>query len=402
MTDTTHSAGTIPARFSLKKLFFALLAGAVGLAAAFFLLVSKPAPQPKLADALPPTLVTIVVATPISVALPVETQGTVEPRRRINLVAQVGGKIAEVSNHFSAGSFIGAGEVLLQIEQDDYQFAIARAQSQVAAAEQRVAEERGRNLQAKREWRDLESVDANALFLREPQLRAAQASLAAAQADLDAARLALARTAITAPFDGRIESKHADVGQYLSAGTKVADIYATDLMEVRLPLTDSQLALLDLPLREMDNIESRSVVISSRFAGQLWQWQGLIKRIQASVDRDSRVVYAIAEIAAPFALSETGRPPLVPGMFVTADIPSRAIFGVSELPANALRSDNTVLVVGEEQRLQRYEVDVKLRRTDTVWVVGLAAGMRVVSSHSNALAAGSLVEIMSNLTQGQL
>lgn len=391
----------MPARFSIKKLIFALLAGGVGLIAAFLLLVGKPAPQPRPADAPPPTLVSIVVATPTTVALPVETQGTVEPRRRINLVAQVGGKVSDVSNQFSAGSFIQKGEVLLKIEQDDYHFAIARAQSQVAAAQQRVAEERGRNLQAKREWRDLGSVDANALFLREPQLRAAQAALAAAQADLDAARLALKRTAITAPFDGRIESKRADLGQFLAAGTIVADIHATDVMEVRLPLTDSQLALLDLPLRDDDDIETRSVVISSRFAGQIWQWQGLIKRIQASVDRDSRVVYAIAEITEPYALVESGRPPLVPGMFVAADIPSRAIAGVTELPAAALRSDNTVLVVGDQQRLQRYEVDIKLRRSDTVWVVGLDEGMQVVASHSNALAAGSLVAIMSNVAHGQ-
>lgn len=389
----------MPRRFSFKQLLIALLVGGVGLAGAFLVLVGKPQPQPKLADAPSPTLVNVVIAEPGSVALPVQTQGTVEPRRRINLVAQVSGKVAAVSDQLSAGSFIKAGDVLLQIEQDDYQFTIARAQSQVAAAEQRVAEERGRNLQAKREWRDLGSAQANALFLREPQLRAAQAALTAAQADLAAAQLALARTAIAAPFDGRIEDKRVDLGQFLAAGTMVADIYATDIMEVRLPLTDSQLALLDLPLRDDSEAAARSVILSSRFAGQSWQWQGLIKRVEASVDRDSRVVYAVAEIADPFAAAETGRPPLVPGMFVTADIPSLAIVGVTELPAAALRSDNTVLVVGDQQRLQRIGVDVKLRRPDTVWVVGLAPGAQVVSSHSNLLAAGSLVEVVRETTQ---
>ena len=82
-------------------------------------------------------------------------------------------------------------------EKADYEFAIARARAQEAASAQRVAEERGRNLQAQREWRDLGTTEANDLFLRKPQLRAAEASLAAAQADVAAAELALERTTVS-------------------------------------------------------------------------------------------------------------------------------------------------------------------------------------------------------------
>ena len=110
-----------------------------------------------------------------------------------------------VSDRFLDGRFFKVGDILLQLEQADYEFAIARARAQEAAAAQRVAEERGRNLQAQREWRELGTSEANDLFLRKPQLRAAEASLAAAQADVAAAELALERTTVRAPFDGRLE-----------------------------------------------------------------------------------------------------------------------------------------------------------------------------------------------------
>ncbi len=150
----------------------------IGLGLAWLILTGKPKPsiQPQ-EDPLRP-VVSVIVTELKSAVLAVHTQGAIEPRRRISVVAQVGGKVAAVSDNFVEGAFFEPGAVLLEIESDDYEFAIARARSQVAAADQRVAEERGRNRQAKREWRQLGSPEANALFLREPQLKAAESRAA--------------------------------------------------------------------------------------------------------------------------------------------------------------------------------------------------------------------------------
>jgi multidrug efflux pump subunit AcrA (membrane-fusion protein) len=180
---------------------WALLVMAVGAGASYLLLVSKPAPVPESPPAMAPPVVDVVVASPSRRSLTVETQGTVRPLREIKLISQVGGRVESVSPGFAVGGFFTAGETLLQIEGIDYQFAISRAESQVAAARQRLAEERGRALQAEREWRDLGSEAANALFLRKPQIASAEAALRAAQADLDAALLDLKRTAIAVPFN---------------------------------------------------------------------------------------------------------------------------------------------------------------------------------------------------------
>jgi RND family efflux transporter MFP subunit len=362
---------------------WAVLVLALGGGLAYALLVGKPALQPLDLPETGPPPVAVVAADPGVHALTVETQGSVRPLREIQLVSQVGGRVESVSARFAEGGFFAAGEVLVKVEDIDYQFVIARAESQVAAARQRVAEEKGRALQAKREWRDLGSDQANALFLRKPQLAAAEAALGAAQADLAAARLDLERTSISAPFNGRISEKFVDVGQYVAPGTAIATVYDTDVALVRLPLTDSQVELLDLPLN-YDNLPNNEaagapVTLEARFAGRIWEWQGRIVRTDASIDVNSRVVYAVVEVDKPFA-REAGsrRPPLAPGLFVNARVSGREFSDVSLLPRSALRSDDTVMIVDGDDLVRIRPVKVLRSTPQQVWVQGLERGARVI------------------------
>lgn len=389
-TTPTQSLGR--QRLTVKKFLFAALLTGSGLLVSGLVLTGKPAPVANVPPEPLRPVVSVLRAQPSEISLAVNTQGTVEARRRINLVAEVAGKVSTVSERFEEGAFFDQGDVLLQLEQADYEFAIARAQSQVAAAEQRLAEERGRNRQAKREWRELGTVEANALFLRQPQMKAAEAALKASVADLSAAQLALSRTEIRAPFSGRIESKRADLGQYIAPGAAVAEIYATDIVDVALPLNDSQLAALKLPMNANVAL-GIPVILSTAFGGRQWQWQAQIRRVQAVVDRQSRTVNAIAEVLQPFESEISGRPPLTPGMFVRAEIPTPPIPNLVQLPASALRSDNTVLVVGTGEKLVRQPVTVQRRTEQWAWVSGLTEGSRIVRAQTGLLVVGLTVEV---------
>ena len=398
-TTPTQSLGR--QRLTVKKFLIAALLTGSGLLVSGLVLTGKPAPVANVPPEPLRPVVSVLRAQPSEISLAVNTQGTVEARRRINLVAEVAGKVSTVSERFEEGAFFDQGDVLLQLEQADYEFAIARAQSQVAAAEQRLAEERGRNRQAKREWRELGTVEANALFLRQPQMKAAEAALKASVADLSAAQLALSRTEIRAPFSGRIESKRADLGQYIAPGAAVAEIYATDIVDVALPLNDSQLAALKLPMNA--NVASGiPVILSTAFGGREWQWQAQIRRVQAVVDRQSRTVNAIAEVLQPFESEISGRPPLTPGMFVRAEIPTPPIPNLVQLPASALRSDNTVLVVGTGEKLVRQPVTVQRRTEHWAWVSGLTEGSRIVRAQTGLLVVGLTVEVSGTaIAQGE-
>ncbi len=380
-----------------RSIFGATVVAVLGVSLSWILLVARPEPEP---EALPPEtlpLVDVVSVHPQSLALDVTTQGTVRPVREIDLVSRVAGRVEAVAPDFAAGSFFRNGDLLLGIEDVDYRFAIARARAQVAAAEQRVAEEEGRALQARREWRDLGNPDANALFLREPQLASARAALDAARADLGAAELDLERTRVLAPFNGRISEKLVDVGQYLTPGTRIARVYATDAVEVRLPLTDRQVALLELPLHyraDDSELELPAVTLRATFASRDWEWQGRIVRTDARIDENSRVVYAVAEVRDPFARGPAGeRPPLVPGMFVSATVAGRDLKEVVNLPRSALRSDKGVMLVDGRQQVVEREVRVLQSADGRVWVQGLERGDRVIVREPTVTVAGMRVEV---------
>ncbi|WP_187275900.1 efflux RND transporter periplasmic adaptor subunit [Parahaliea aestuarii] len=379
-----------------KQALWTALALVAGVGVSWLLLVGKPAPQPEAPARLPPPAVDVIAVEPAARAIAVTTQGTVEPLHMVSLVSQVAGRVEAISPGFADGGFFRAGDELLRIEDADFNLAIVRARSQVAAAEQRLAEERGRARQARREWRDLGTVEANALFLREPQIAAAEAALEGARADLRAAELDLERTRISLPFNGRISTRHVGVGQYLAPGAVVAEAYATDVVQVRLPLTDRQVTLLDLPLTYAGEQESAAppvaVTLEARFGSRQWQWQGSIVRTNASIDVDSRVVYAVAEVRDPFA-REPGsqRPPLAPGLFVHATIEGRSMPQVSVLPRSALRNDDSVLVVDARERTRLVAVQVLQGDTRQVWVQGLQRGDRVIVHQAPNVTAGAQV-----------
>ena len=103
------------------------------------------------------------------------------------------------------------------------------------------------------------------------------------------------------------------------------------------------MALLDLPLyydqKASDAVRGAQVTLRTRFANKEWQWEGRLVRTDASIDVDSRVVYAVVEIEQPFARDEaTERPPLAPGLFVEAMSSSRLMLSLSCSSADLIMS----------------------------------------------------------------
>lgn len=381
-----------------------ILPGAIvlaGITVVLILIIAKPKPEASPAAAEPAHVkVAVTTAIPQTVQLAVNAHGTVAPKREIDLVAQVSGQIVNVEPAFIDGGFFSRSEVLIEIDARDYQVAVLNAGARLAEAERLLAEEEGRSLQAKREWRDLGNQTANDLFLRKPQLAAARAQVASARADLEMAQLNLERTRIRVPFDGRIKEIYADLGQFVSVGTRLATVYDSTVVEVRVPLTEKQAALLDLPLTRLplagstaldEEIEVRrfpEVTITGSVAGRKSQWLGRLTRTDAFVDSGTRMFYAVVEVANPFA-----EVPLLPGLFVEAEIAGRQIENVTVLPRAALFQLDKILTLDGENKVVHHTVDV-LRKSDTqVWIKADLALNTLVSTEKQSLTpAGSIVE----------
>ncbi len=185
-----HTANTTDAKPTLTKQFWrktplALKIFVPGLAALTLLAMSGQPPAVTPPPAPEPPRVSVITAQAEQHRLNIKTQGTVAPRREINLVAQVGGEVISVERNFVDGGHFQARQMLIQIDPSDYQFTLAERRARLAKARELLASERGRAHQAKREWRDLGNESANQLFLRKPQLASAQAEVTAAKAPVD-------------------------------------------------------------------------------------------------------------------------------------------------------------------------------------------------------------------------
>jgi len=356
-----------------KVLGIVVVAGVAAVAAVSML---APKPEEKVAEAAVPPTADILYAEPGRHTLLVPSQGSVRARHEIEVVARVGGVIESVNGAFVPGGFFQQGDSLVQIEPADYRHALTRTESQVASAAATLAQEEGMAKQAKREWRDLGTDKANNLFLRKPQLAAASAALEAAKADRDQAKLNLERTSVEAPFAGRVVETLVDIGQYVTPGTKLARIHSTGVAEVRLPLTDHQLSLLELPLgRAIEN--GPAVRLAANLAGEEREWRGQIVRTEAAIDPNSRFVYAVAQVQNPYQ----GEAPLINGLFVEAQIAGKTYDDITLLPRQALHEGDHILVLNAENQLGHREVELLQAVGDQVWLRGnIASGEQVVIS----------------------
>jgi RND family efflux transporter MFP subunit len=213
-------------------------------------------------------------------------------------------------------------------------------------------------------------------------LAEARAKLKAAQADLANARLQRSRCEWRAPFDGRVRDKHIGLGQYVQPGEKLARIYAIDVVQVRLPLATDQFSYLDLLLDHRNSKPENGplVVLSTEFAGALRRWEGRIVRAEGALDEETGLLHAVAEVKDPYTV-KPDQPPLMPGLFVQAEIAGRDQLDVIVLPPGAVNASHEALWIDREDRLHIRRLSILRSEPDRVLVKGnLNAGDRVVVS----------------------
>jgi RND family efflux transporter MFP subunit len=343
---------------------------------------AKPEPEKK-EDAQ--RLISLYVddVTSDTVTISVQTQGEVRPKTEIDLIPQVSGRIVGISSAFAEGAEFGPGETLIKIDDTDYKLAVVRAQARVAEAEVAVQRELANAKIKKDHWLNKENTgEPTPYALNKPQVLEAEAKLASAQSDLKEAQLNVARTEINVPFLGRVREKSVGIGQYVTAGTHLGRVFSTETVEIRLPLTDYQLAELNLPMGFMaDAFNAPLVQFSAHVGNREHTWNGRIVRTHASVDQQTRLIYAIAEVEDPYGLGADNGAPIAVGMFVHADIAGVNSQSAMVLPRLALRNTNKVYVINDENRLEIRTVEVLSTSEDTVLVSnGVEVGDQVVTS----------------------
>ncbi len=321
----------------------------------------------------------------------IRTQGTVRPGRESTLVPEVTGIIRTMSPNFVVGGYFEAGEVLISIDRRDYDIALSQANATFAQASASLQEEQARADQAVKDWKSLgRKGNPSALTARVPQVAAARASLAAARASVQRAQLDLERTEIIAPYAGRVLERGVDEGEFVSRGAPLGRIHSIDRAEVKLPLSSRQQRWLqgnDSQANGTPQVGGNQVTLSSSVAGETATWEGTLIRSEG-IDVASQQLNVIVGVPSPFT-TDSEKPPLRVGQFVTAEIAGQTLEDVIVIPRSSLREDREVLLVGEDGKLEKREVTVAWSDdTEAAITEGLAAGEVLILTALGAAAPG--------------
>lgn len=320
------------------------------------------------------------------VELSIITHGTVQPSTRTTLISEVTGTVVRISDQFVVGGIFVKGDTLMQLDTADYDVALQRAKAKLISAQAQLELEHARVFQAKKEWEitGRPNSEAPPLALRQPFLLEAQANILEAEAEVQYATIKLNQTTVRAPYSGMVSRKLVGMGQYVTQGSPVAELFATDFSEVRLPLTDRDLSTMGNITEGI--ISKRSVVeLRGSINGVNAQWSGQIVRSEGVVDQSNRAQYIVVQVDDPYNLksqnNKSNSSPLLVGTFVEATLPGKLLKEVFLLPAGGLRKNTQVAIVDSNHRLRLNPVSITFSDDNYFYVnSGLEEGAEVIIS----------------------
>lgn len=363
--------------------------------------------------------VAVVEAVPQTVKPVLQAFGQVESRRSLEIRAAVAGTVIELADNFEEGGAVKAEQVLVRIDPADAKDALARAEANLLDAEAEIRDaERGLvlaqdELAAATEQADLyqraferqkdlatrgvvtetavETAELAAASARQSLVTRRQ-SLATAEARVDKAKTALARariardeaqrqlddTELRAEFSGTLSDVSVVAGGLVGTNEKLADLVDGDALEVAFRVSTTQYARL---IDADGALRPSPVSVTLDVSGIDLGTPGRISRSSAAVGEGQTGRLIFATLDSPRGMK--------PGDFVTVEVEEPALEQVVRLPSKALASDGTVLVLGDDDRLETLAVTLLRRQGDDILVRSRdLAGRQVVRERTPLLGAG--------------
>lgn len=347
------------------KVSLPLVVIVAGIAGASIINATGTPPVEPVEEASPGPVVTVRSISPLPHQFSVTSWGELQPREITTLTPEVTGRVIAFHENFIEGGLIRQGEVLVTLDDSDYRTALLTAESSLAAAKAQLQEDQALARVAQQELRNTE--DPTPLALRLPQLQSSEAAVKSAEAGLQKAQRDLARTKIVAPYDALVKSRNTGVGQVISMGTTLGQIYNVERAEIHLPIANFDLQFLQ------EQVIGSQAYIDMPTAPRPVN----IVRDLGIVDAQTRMTHLVASVDDPYGL-RSDKPTLRFGQFVTVRIEGQSVSEVYRLPQEALVRDSIWLVT-EDNTLQRQQVNILRKEGRDVLVTeGISASDTLV------------------------
>lgn len=268
----------------------------------------------------------------------VSVYGRTEPARTVTLKAETGGRVDQVL--VERGAYVKRGSELVRIDVRDRDAQLERARAEVRAAKLRY---------------EAEQKLQNESFASETRLAEAQAQYEAAQAELRRIEVDLANTRITAPFDGAVQERLVEIGDYVAPGDPVATFVEVDTLIVTGSVAETERANLEIGSRASAKlITGQEAVGKLRYIAPVADESTRTFRIELEVPNPDRALPAgvTAEIELP--AGETLAHRISPAIL--------ALDENGEIGIKTINGDNTV---------EFTKVDIVKSSGEGIWISGL-------------------------------
>ena len=365
------------------------------------------------------TLVETISIKPGNYQSSIRVMGTVMPDKEIILKSNVSGEVTAVSPNFVQGGLLKKGEILLTIDDADYQIDIQKAKSALDKALSDLAIEKGSQLIAKEELKLInaasnieygETVKTTDLALRKPQLVKSQSAVESARADFAKAELNMSRTKIIVPFNALVLEQNVNLGSLVTKQGTVATLIAVDTYLIKAQVPQDRLSALNA-----FKISGDKAIIHSQYLNQTWQ--GTVLRTTGKITDKSRMVGVIISVPDPLGLkSQKKTMPLLLDAHVNVQIMGKILKNVFSLPRSILRDNNTLWICQFSNLpnntpdnspdnpadnltgiLQIKKVELAWKEDDTIFVKsGINANDKIIISDISAPVEGMKLKTMNN------
>ena len=241
---------------------------------------------------------------------------------------------------------------------------------------------------------------------------------------------------LKAPFNGVVQSKSVDLGQFVNVGTRLATLIGSELAEVKIDLPISRLNWLPNKLIKESGGKIKKgdyykipakISLSGINSGTFWT--AIIKRHLLELNPRGMMIQLIAEVKDPFLLSKKdlakvrnfskkihkdnsknlklkseykekksfSEIPLFVGAFVDVHIPGRQLRNVIQIPARALRDRDTVwIAMGNELKIRN--VKIAHIDLDNVYLSsGVMPGEKIIISPIKGAANGLKIKLSEDI-----
>lgn len=312
----------------------------------------------------------------------ISIDGRLTAVEKIDIAAEVSGRLQPINRSWRKGSFFKAGDLLFKVDSDDSRLNLyAQRSSLLNAITQIMPDLKFDYKDAFEKWKTyLDNFDVEKTTPALPTIGSQQEKYFVAGKNIynlyysiKSAEDRLKNFSVYAPFSGVFLSINSFPGALVSPGAPLGRLMNTGKLEMETPISMSQLDL--VKTGQMVNLFSEELGKS---------YKGRISRISNQIDQTTQSI--------PLYISVSGTG-LRDGMYLTGELEGNSIQEVSAIPNEAIVNQNQVYFV-KDSLIQEKSVQIVLRGEDEVFVKGILPEEEIITTGLNSLSPGQKAAVI--------